>query len=179
MGLFSDNQEGFTLQSDHKKDLAQLGGMGAGILAGQLGALPFDAIYQKKLLQQGIANTENIRQSQTDWDILFRLYKGQMDIDDLPEEKRSYYTDLLKNKKDDLNYFSHRPDEARRAMDELDRGKVLPLFGKDQRVKMTRNFPAKVRSPVARTFSPVLGLAGFYGAGKFYDHVTKTDETDD
>lgn len=178
MGLFGNESSG-SFKEDVQKDLAQIGGLGAGVLAGKASAIPIDAHYQKKLLNQGLEKSEQILQSKTDWDILFKLYKGDLTIDDLPIGQRTYYTNLFKEKKDTLNYFSHRPNEAAGAMEDLARGQIVPLFGKDQSVKMTRNFPNKVHSRAGKILAPTMGLAGFYGASMLYDRLNQPDENDD
>ncbi|PGQ88205.1 hypothetical protein [Priestia megaterium] len=167
MALFSDDDV-VSLKDDVPKGLAEIGGFGAGFGAGQLLRYPIDSSYQKKLVQEALELNKAKEQSRENWETMLKLYTGKMSLEELPPERREFYQKLLKEEAEELKYLSRNPYAAHQSLNKFDQGKLVPLFDD---VKMTRNFPEKVHSPVGKTLPGLLGLAGFYTAGQTYKHL--------
>ena len=171
MAITSDKDEK-KYSDDIKKNLAQLGGLGAGALLGVGASYPLDSRYQKKLVNQSIEDTQLQKHSEKRWRNLFKLYEGTMSLDDLPASERETYEKLLQANKDELNHLSHRPEAKRDALKNLTQGRVIPING-DSKTSITKHFPYKVKHPASGALVGLAAIAGGYGASSLYEHFNE------
>lgn len=159
--------------------LAELGGTTVGLQAGKLATIPIDAAYQKRLFKKGLERSKEKQESAETWKTLLDLQKGKINIEDLPETDREFFSNAWAENKKDLEYLSKRPHEAHQLLKKTQSGTVTPILGVDPKTKMTGFFPKKVRAPYGRILPSALGIAGFIGAGNMYTNHLKNQESQD
>lgn len=199
MSLF--NNEKLSTEQDVKTNLAQLAGGAVGAGLGFLAGIPLSARHENKLLDEAVKASRDKEIAEKNWNILLKLKKGNVTLDDLDFGERDFFAKQLEENAEDLDYLIKNPQEAKRSMDDLRSGKVQPLFGKDtpkrglfQRggvgvdlrpsnvVPLFKDenkllFPHKVQHPRTKSLAPLLGLAGAYGAGHLATkHYMKANE---
>lgn len=201
MSLFADSNSKLT--DDLTVGTAQLGGGLAGLGAGYLARIPMDLHYENKLLQEGYRQNRRKNLDKIDWTRLINLANGTITLEDLPEDKRDYYSKLFKEHEKDLEYLTKNPQKAKEAFKEFDRGKVVPLFPGKTKVKINHLFPqfgsidpdklellndqSNTRLKLHRNPHPrgkmvqaTLGLAGFLGSGALMkEHLSKRKEKEE
>ena len=158
--------------ADMQKGLAQIGGLGVGALIGAASKIPLDSHYQRKLLDQALEETRMKEHSGDRWRTLFKLYDGTIRLEDLPPVDRKIYENLLEEHKDELNHLAHRPDLKQEALEDLNKGHVVPFRG-DNKIPMTKPYAYKVRHPAGKGLTGLAAIAGGYGAGALYDNIHK------
>ena len=110
------------------KGLASLVGAGAGAGAGALASIPLDARYRKDLATSAVKDSQDKQVAKQNWKILLRLTRGQMRLEDLPENQRAFFEKELQDNRKILQSMKNNPQIAKNSLDELDKGIVRPLF---------------------------------------------------
>lgn len=196
MALFGDNQ----LSKDQQRNvtLAQIGGGVTGLGVGALAAKGADAFHEKKLLERGLTQSRDKEIAAGNWETLMALYKGELSLEDLPLGKKDYFTKDLQENADDLAYYAKNPMEFRKALEQLNAGRVQPIapdqspslldfvFNKGKNLVDLRPdnvvplfeganehkllTPHPIQSPKRGLLMGGAGLAGMAGAGSLLQH---------
>lgn len=156
------------LVEDIPMGLAQLAGMGAGLGTGYLASFPLDKRYQNQLVKKSLAETRKKDEALHHWKTMLDLYKGKITLEDLPLEDRAFYTEQLKVNAKELEQMARSPRIAKNSLEEMGRGRLVPLFPDGGKAKMTRDFQTKVHAPGRKPLMGALSIAGFLGGGDLY-----------
>lgn len=185
MSLFGGSP--YSAEQNNRITLAELAGGAVGAGGGYVASRISDERYKNKLLQEGLKTTRDKEIAEKNWKILLDLYKGNMTIEDLPLEKREFYTQQLEENAEDLKHLARNPKEARQSFEELRRGKVEPLFKHEKAPsrplfprsleEIRRPNPYAIHNPKTRFLPALMGMAGMWGAGSMLrKHYDKTNQ---
>jgi hypothetical protein len=165
MPLFTRGNPELTDRENLQVSLAHVAGTGAGLGIGTLASYPLDARYQNRLLENAKKAQVDNEMAKKHWITLLQLERRQITLNDLPANDREFYSNLWKENSQTLKELASDPLKAKRALEAFDR-KVIPIGDNLPKVKMTKDFAFKVRSPQARVLLGGLGLAGLIAGGK-------------
>lgn len=135
----SDNNQPNETKQRWQTTLAGIGGAAAGTGVGFLGSKIVDADYQKKMYEQGMRDARDKGIAAKNWETLLDLYDGNVTMNDLPPNKRDFFTKQLEENHEDLAYFRANPEVLKKEMDELKQGATPFSFFGDEK-PMLRNF---------------------------------------
>lgn len=201
MSLFGGDSK-LTPKEDITVGLAELGGGAVGLGVGALAGIPLDIRYQNKSVEQAQQLYNDRQASRKHWETLLDLTKGKLSLEDLPEEKRSFYEKQLKDLSDDLHFLKANPLEARKSLRSMtDTGEVVK-FPHNNKSTLKNIFPQlgdvtpeklrlispnantklrlhKVRHPASRLLPGALGVVGFVSGGAaLKNHYLKENENE-
>jgi hypothetical protein len=207
VSLFGGDHPGYSKNQKTKITASELGGGAVGAGAGLLTRHALNVNYRNELLDKGNRISRDKELASQNWTVLLDLTRGKISLEDFPSEQRDFYAKKLVENADDLNYFKHNPSEAKKALSELEAGKVQPLFSNQQQPSKLKSFldsfkrkqvvlgknveplftgkqeykmffPHEIENPQFRAISPFLGMAGMVGTGMLMKrHYDKANQS--
>jgi hypothetical protein len=161
-----------------QRGVVGLAGIGVGAGGAYAATFPLDAMYQKKLTRQAIQSSDKTKEALDHWKVLLQLEKGQLSLEDLPEEDREFYAQELADNSAELKVISRDPYKKKLSLDEMRHGSVSPLFEGVEKAKIRKDFLHKVHHPDTNLLLSAGATIGGIGANYLFDRLSQKENTE-